>query len=131
MHQMLELAGRVARPTDAYDPRNFWLGCVGIRKDGVIVSAKNSPVYSTQVENYQLLPTAHAEGRVLRKLGRGGELYVARIAKSTGGFAMSRPCGMCQVRIKSFNVKRVHYTLNETQFGIWYPETDIDKVYKL
>lgn len=120
MLELLRLAGKIALPNEPEcDLRNFWLGCVGIRNDGVKVFAKNSPVYSTTVDNYRLLPNAHAEGRVLRKLGKGGELYVARISKLNGQFAMSMPCPMCQVRIKAFDVKRVFYTLNESQYCIW------------
>lgn len=131
MLDLLKLAGKVAMPTSPDDPRNFWIGCVGMRSDGVIVSAKNGAVFSTQSDNYQLLPDAHAEGRVLRKLGKNGKIFVSRIAKFNGGYAMARPCGMCQIRIRSFNVKKVFYTINDTQFGIWFPDTDTDKIYKM
>jgi tRNA(Arg) A34 adenosine deaminase TadA len=128
---MLKLAGEISKPTIEDDPRNFWVGCVGVRDDGAIVSAKNGAVFSTDVDNYQLLPDSHAEGRVLRKLGKGGIIYVARISKSAGGYAMARPCGMCQIRIKSFDVKKVYYSINDTHYGIWFPEDDEDKVFKL
>ena len=131
MIPMLKLAGEIAKPTIDNDPRNFWVGCVGIRDDGTQVSAKNGSVFSTDVDNYQLLPSSHAEGRVLKKLGKNGIIYVARISKSDGGYAMARPCGMCQVRIKSFDVNLVHYTINKTHYGIWIPDTDEDRVYKL
>lgn len=131
MSNMFKLAGEIAKPTIDNDPRNFYVGCIGIRDDGTQVAAKNGAVFSTAVDNYQLLPSSHAEGRVLRKLGKNGVIYVARISKSSGGYAMARPCGMCQVRIKSFNVKKVYYSINETHYGIWLPEDDEDKVCKL
>lgn len=130
MIEMIKLAGKISLPTTTFDPRGFWLGCVGIRQDGALVSAKNGAVHSTCVDNYQHMPSAHAEGRVLRKLGKGGTLYVARIAKSTKEYAMARPCPMCQTRIKAFGVKKVYYTINPEQYGIWTPSNDTDKVYQ-
>ncbi len=127
---MFKLAGKVALPpADSYDPRNFWLGCVGIREDGKIVSAKNGSVFSTETDNYQHLPNSHAEGRVLRKLGKGGIIFVSRIHKIGMEYAMSYPCAMCQTRIKAFNVKKVYYTINDEQYGIWVPHLDSDKVF--
>lgn len=131
MLNMLKLAGKVAMPTLLQDPRNFWIGCVGIRKDGVIVSGKNGAVHSTQVDNYQLLPEAHAEGRVLRKLGKHGVLYVTRIAKANGNFAMARPCRMCRTRIKSFGVEKVFYTIDHTHYGVWFPNSNQDKIFDM
>ena len=127
MLQMLKLAGKIARSTIVDDPRNFLLGCIGIRNDGVIVSAKNGAVFSTQTNNYQLLPDSHAEGRVLRKLGHNGILYVSRIGK-LGGYAMAMPCPMCAVRIKSFNVRKVFYTINTAQYGVWDVKRDSHRV---
>lgn len=129
MLDMFKLAGKVAIPTVPDDARNYWIGCVGIRDDGVIVSSKNGSVFSTMIEDYQLLPESHAEGRVLRKLGKNGIIYVTRVSKSNGGYAMARPCGMCQIRIRSFKVKKVFYTINENQFGVWYPNSDVDKIF--
>lgn len=126
---MLKKAGQIALSTIPDDPRNFLIGCVGVRDDGTIVSAKNGAVFSTTVDNYQLLPGAHAEGRVLRKVGKGGTMYVTRIAKANGAWAMARPCGMCQVRIRSADIVRVYYTINPTQYGVWFPDADTDVVY--
>ncbi len=78
-----------------------------------------------------MIPESHAEGRVLRKLGKRGTLYVARVTKVTREFAMSRPCPMCQNRIKAFDVKKVYYTINKDQYGVWTPDTDLDRVYNL
>lgn len=129
MLDMLKLAGEIAMPTIPDDPRNFWLGCVGIRKDGVRVTGKNGAVMSTVVDNYQLIPNSHAEGRVIRKLGRSGIVYVTRIARKNKGFAMARPCGTCQARLKAAEVERVYYTINPEQYGIWFPTEDLDKVF--
>lgn len=130
MLPLLELAAEIALPTSDTDPRNFWLGCVGIRDDGVQVTARNGATeFSDQVENYQFLPNAHAEGRVLRKLGKCGILFVARVSRKDRSFAMAQPCGMCQVRIKAAQVKKVYYTINSNQYGIWTPESDTYRIY--
>lgn len=130
MFQYLELAGQIALPTDKNDPRNFWLGCIGVRRDGVIVSAKNGAVFATANYNYQLIPNSHAEGRAMRKMGKRGTLYVTRVSKKTRMYAMARPCGVCQIRIRANNIDKVVYTINENQYGIWYPDSDTDKVFE-
>lgn len=130
MPPQLLMAAKIALPTTDNDHRNFWLGCVGVRHDGVMVSAKNgASEFSESVQQYQLQPNAHAEGRVLRKLGRRGVVYVARVAKKDGKLAMSMPCPMCQVRLRGMQVNKVYYTINESQYGIWYPETDKHTIY--
>ena len=126
---MLMMAGGVAMPTDKNDHRHFYLGCVGIRKDGAIVASKNGATkFSSVVEHYQLIPNSHAEGRVLRKLGRNGTLYVARIARKDGSFAMSLPCPMCRTRIKAAGVKKVYYSINNNQYGVWSVKNDHYKI---
>ena len=126
---MLLLAAKVALPTIDDDPRSFWLGCVGIRKDGVIVSSRNgSSQFQDYIEYHQFNPNAHAEGRVLRKLGKYGSIFVSRVAKKDGSLAMARPCPMCQTRIKSAKISKVYYSINNEQYGIWYTDNDYDKV---
>jgi len=131
MLSLLRQAAAISLPTTKNDPRGFWLGCIGIREDGVQVSARNGAVeFHDTIENYHLVPSSHAEGRVLRKLGKNGIVYVARVSRKDGSLAMARPCGMCQVRLRSWKVKKVFYTINETQYGVWYPDSDTDKIYK-
>jgi len=127
MLEMLKMAAKVSLPNSITDPRNFWLGCVGIRKDGAIVTAKNGAVHSSSIE-YRTIQSAHAEGRVLRKCGRGGILYVARVAKLTRQFAMAYPCEPCQAAIRAMSVKRVIYSINESQYGIWDVAADNNRV---
>lgn len=126
---MLLLAAKVALPSIDNDPRSFWLGCVGIRKDGVIVYSKNgSSQFQEHIEYHQFNANAHAEGRTLRKLGKYGTIFVSRVAKKDRGLAMSSPCMMCRTRIKSAKVSKVYYSINNEQYGIWYPDSDYDKV---
>lgn len=131
MLDLLKQAGQIALPTTDDDPRNFWIGCIGIRGDGATVISRNGAVFESAVDNYQLMPLSHAEGRVLRKLGKGGTVYVSRIAKKDGKFAMARPCGMCQTRLRALEVDRVYYTINHNQYGVWYPKEDQDKVFEV
>jgi tRNA(Arg) A34 adenosine deaminase TadA len=123
------MAAGVALSNDEDDIRNFWIGAVGIREDGVLVSSRNGPVFSTEVDNYQLVPTSHAEGRLLRKLGKYGTIYVARLKPGTRELGMSAPCPMCQVRIKSYKVDKVYYSINDDQYGVWDVNKDIHKIF--
>ena len=132
MLDFLKQAARIALPNNDYDKRSFWLGCVGIREDGAVVSSRNgSTAFSSSVEHYQLEPSSHAEGRVLRKLGKNGIIFVARIAKKDGSLAMARACAMCRTRIKAFKVKRVYYSIDNEHYGIWFPKYDYDKIFDL
>lgn len=128
--ELLSLAAQVGLPVDANDKRGFWLGSVGIRQDGVLVSARNGDVTaSTIVENYIRIPNSHAEGRVLRKMGNGGVIYVARISKKDGSYAMARPCVICQNRIYGRKIEKVYYTIDQNHYGLWFPKTDIDRIF--
>lgn len=123
----LKLAAKQAMAIN--DERSFWLGSVGIRRDGALVVARNGAVHSTSTDDYQVIPSAHAEGRVLRKLGKGGIIYVSRVSKKTKKLAMSRPCVYCQAGIHAMQVRKVIYSVNSYQFGIWNVENDTDKIY--
>ncbi len=129
MQNLLFQASQVALPSTDKDYRDYWLGCVGVREDGAIVSAKNGAAeFHTTVRSCHLLPDSHAEGRVLRKLGKCGNIFVARVSKKDGSLAMAMPCPMCQIRIRSFKVKKVHYTINPHQYGVWDVKKDTHRV---
>lgn len=131
MLNLLHQAAQIALPSIDKDYRDFWLGCIGIREDGVMVSSKNGAAsFRTTIKSYQLLPSSHAEGRVLRKLGKGGIIFVARVSKKDRSLVMARPCGMCQTRLRAYKVNKVYYTINDNQYGIWYPDSDTDKICK-
>lgn len=94
-----------------------------------MVSSKNGAAsFRTTIKNCQLLPASHAEGRVLRKLGKGGTIFVSRVQKKDGSLAMAMPCPMCQIRIKSFKAIKVYYTINPDQYGIWDVKRDSHRV---
>lgn len=127
MLDLLLFAAKIAVPEgdSNLDNRNYWIGCCGIRRDGAMVFSKNGAVYSTNVEDYQLIPESHAEGRVLRKMDWGGTLYVARVRRRDKSLAMSACCGMCSVRVKSAGIKKVYYTINANQYGVWHVKKDV------
>lgn len=129
MLPLLLAASKIALPTDKSDKRNFWLGAVGIRNDGVSVSSKNgASAFSSSMEVYQLNPNSHAEGRLLRKMGKYGIVYVARVSRKDRSLAMARPCSMCQNLLKSSKVTKVFYTIDDHHYGIWQPHKNCDKI---
>lgn len=97
----LELAAQVSRLKD--DDRTYFLGAVGIRKDGVIVCAANGNPKEPEPEH-------HAEARLLRKLGKCGIVFVARTL-ADGTWAMARPCVHCRIRLYNFETQRIYYTV--------------------
>ena len=108
MLRLLSLAAEVARPeTDKI--RSAMLGAVAVRADGVIVHARNG-------SDLLVSPTAHAEYRVLRKCGRGADVYVARVRRD-GGVALAKPCPSCVVTMRNRGVKNVFWTVNALEWA--------------
>jgi len=105
----LEIAAKLA--SKGSDKRSYYLGAVGARSDGAIVSSVNIPTRDKE-------PNAHAEYRLSKKLDNGSTVYVARILKATGDFKMSRPCSSCMIAMKNAGVTRVYYTIAPNEFGI-------------
>lgn len=125
------MAADIGMPRVFNDTRHFWLGCVGIRKDGTIVTSQNAAVYCSSPNTYQPISVAHAEGRVLRKLGKGGEIFVARISKLNHSLAMALPCPMCQTKIRSSKVEKVYYTIDDQSYGLWIPKKDSFRTFSI
>lgn len=91
--------------------RQFVLGAVGLRNDGVLVRSCNiaSPVPA---------PEHHAETRLVRKLTPGSTVWVARVSRKTGDWAMAKPCPNCERRLRSAGVERVVYTIDANEWGV-------------
>ena len=104
---------RVAKLAYSNLEKNFLVGCIALRRDGVEVQSTNSRV---QIPH----PQAHAEARVLKKAGLGAILYVARVTRDKK-WCMAKPCASCQNLIRSRRVKRVVYTIGPNEFGVWIP----------
>lgn len=96
----LQLAADISRLKD--DDRTYFHGAVGIRRDGVLVAAYNgNPKTPT--------PEAHAEARLLRKLGKGGIVFVVRTL-ADGTWADSKPCIHCQKALYARGVRYVYHS---------------------
>jgi hypothetical protein len=94
------------------------LGAVGVRKDGVIVSAKNGSVKVSSADGDGFsFPTAHAEHRCVKKMDVGGVVYVARVLRD-GSLAMSKPCPDCERSLRGRGIKKVYYSINDVEYGV-------------
>ncbi len=125
-------AGQIALPDDrSLDPRAFWFGCVGVRTDGAVVVSKNGSIQncfskSMNPDEMQKISDHHAEGRVIKKMTRGGVIYVSRISRLTKELILARPCSRCRARIRSHKIDKVYYSINKDQYGVWSPKSDPD-----
>lgn len=134
MLNMLKLAAKIAEPINDLDKRSFWLACIGIRRDGTLVSSRNGSIQHMfsmgldPIDNDKNC-SYHAEGRTLRKMDQGGILYVTRVSRRDGKLCMARPCVLCQSKIKSQRIKKVYYSINSTQYGVWNVKSDTDRVF--
>lgn len=108
---MLRLAADVAAACRATG-KTYRIGAVAIRnRDRVLVKAFNGMTYKP-------CGFAHAEARALRKAGLGATLYVSRISWGEEKLAMARPCNKCFALLKSFQVKRCVYSIDENSYGV-------------
>jgi len=84
--------------------RQFLVGAAALRSDGAIVCSRNeASVVPT--------PGAHAEARLVRKLGRDAKMIVVvRISKDTGSLVMAKPCSTCAAILKSYRVEKIFYS---------------------
>jgi tRNA(Arg) A34 adenosine deaminase TadA len=97
----LELASHFTQRRKG-DGRKFMIGAVGIRSDGAIVTARNSP-------SADVTPGAHAESRLCNRLTPNSIVFVVRVTK-TGTWAMAKPCKACEIKLRAAGVKNVYYT---------------------
>lgn len=93
------------------DPRTFLLGAVGLRNDGVFVSARN-------ISAPDCAPHHHAETRLVRKMTPGSTVWVARVTRRDGKWAMAKPCPGCEIRLRAAGVMRVVYTISPNEWGV-------------
>jgi tRNA(Arg) A34 adenosine deaminase TadA len=96
-----KLAAKIAYGKD--ETRSFLLSAIGVRADGSIVKAINSP---SSEPNRQ----AHAEWKLSRKLDTGSTVFVCRVRLLDGKKAMARPCHSCLKVLRSRGVSRVYFT---------------------
>ncbi len=103
--RMLELAATVAVSDDL---RNYRLGCVAIRQDGVCVRARNASSTTP-------CPSGHAERRVLRKAGKGAVVFVSRVARN-GDWALAKPCAGCLLYLSAMKAT-IYYTMSPGEWA--------------
>jgi hypothetical protein len=108
-----ELAIQAARKGP--HPRDYWIGAVGIRKDGTIVSAHNG---LSTIHGDLIIKCAHAEQRLARKLDKGAVVYVAR-TRVNGDIAPIEPCKNCRRILRSKGIRYVHCLMSENSWKTW------------
>ena len=104
-----EVAARVAQSKD--DIRVFWIGAVGIRNDGAMVCSLNSP---TRFQNR----IVHAEYKLCKKLDTHATVYIARVRLDNFQFAIAKPCDNCMKRMRSLDVDKIYYTIDQSHYGM-------------
>jgi deoxycytidylate deaminase len=67
--------------------------------------------------------STHAEIDALNRCGnpKGAVIYVARVGRSDS-IALAKPCKSCQRALIEAGIKRVVYTINGIEYGVWPPE---------
>ncbi len=113
----IDIASKIARLPDAYeDFREYRLASVGVRSDGALVVSRNGSAPASP--DVRRIPNAHTEIRTLKKLNKNSILFVCRIGLA-GVYRNSKPCPGCESAIRnSGKVKRVYYTISESEYGI-------------
>lgn len=106
----LKKAGQVAAKKHD-DQRDYWVGAVAERSDGVLVVSANGPAM-------EKTPAVHAERRLSAKIDHGATVYVARIRLTNGEFANAKPCKACMVALKSKSVDKIYYTVGPNQYKV-------------
>jgi tRNA(Arg) A34 adenosine deaminase TadA len=105
------LAKQVAMKGDSCDAsRQHRLGAVGIRSDGIIVSASNIPCRQQNA-------SSHAEARLVRKLNHSSEVFVVRVLRN-GELGNAHPCINCQTTMRLRGVRRAYYSISNDDYGI-------------
>lgn len=90
--------------------RQHRIGAIGIRRDGVIVKSNNLPNRAPE-------PTAHAEHRLMKKMGYGGVVYVVRVLRN-GMLTMAKPCKTCEAVMRFSGISKVYYSITSTEYGV-------------
>lgn len=116
MLKLIKLAAEVA-DLSADRSRKAFLGAVAIRKDGVIVHARNS---ATHPPNFSKNPNSHAEFKVLHKAGDDSSVYVARVTRD-GNLALAKPCPRCLAVMRSHRVEMVYYSISNDEWEAIVP----------
>jgi deoxycytidylate deaminase len=109
----------IAAAISKNDKRDFLLGAMAIRNDGIRVTSYNGPaIIDDKKSTKSYYKEAHAEYRLCRKLDKGSTVFVVRVGKKDGKLKMAKPCITCQIAMRRKKVKRVYYSINELEYGV-------------
>lgn len=108
MDHLFDLAIKRARQ-ERVPGKNYFFSAIGIRKDGAVVFSTNAAVTK------QTCPHAHAEARLVRKLGPDATVIVARVTFD-GNPALAKPCPNCENLLRHRRVTKVYYTVATGEF---------------
>ncbi len=105
--------------------KRFRHGAVLVKGGAIRNAAANSDDYCSFGARFRREPgraTVHAEiGSVLgvdKSVTEGATVYVARINKRDH-YRMSKPCAMCQAVLRHVGVKKVIYSINNEEVGVF------------
>jgi len=105
------LAAKVAQLGDSKEAnRQYRIGSVGVRKDGVIVCSSNVSIRTPNKD-------AHAEARLAKKLTPQSVVFVVRIDRA-GDFKMAKPCEACAKKLRLSKIRKCYYTINNSEYGV-------------
>lgn len=112
------------------------IGALGIRTDGAIIRSVNGSIRNSYAQSNATQSTSaakssiyHAEGRLLRKIDSGAIIYVSRRRRDgESAWGMARPCERCRPLLSSYRVSRIYYTIDADYYGIYFPDSDSDKI---
>ena len=94
-----------------------YIMAMGNRSDGVKVFSSNGAAKYSEGDLDIKIKIGHAEQKLVRKLDKGSEVYVARLLKD-GSFALAKPCKMCRSLMKFKGVSRAYYTIGPAEYGV-------------
>ena len=88
--------------------------CVLTYNDTIISSGVNSRLFNDFTKQYNDLKTLHAEPVAIMRAMKHHSKIIDKcelwVCRNNAVSKESRPCSMCQKIIKSFGIKRIHYT---------------------
>lgn len=116
-----QLAANIAAQSDF---KSYKHGAVLIKGGSVINTAHNECVHSKLADRFKKHDgwgTRHAELNVClgidKKVTNNADVYVVRINRD-GLLRNSRPCSMCIDTMKFLNIRRVYYSISQTEYGV-------------
>ncbi len=114
--KIFEIAKKIAQAHD--DERDFHLGAVGIRDDGIFVGSCNGSVVMDTNDRRGYFSKCHAETRLCRKLDKNSVVFVVRVSGVNEDYRNAKPCQTCQNALRKRGVLKVYYTISNNTFGV-------------